>query len=76
MVGAVSGSSTTARSVWGSAGNVDRTATGSASNDARGGLVHIFLPPTDALEHFIDLVARVEAAATTANCPVVIEGYG
>lgn len=44
--------------------------------EVRGGLVHIFLPPTDALEHFIDLVARVEAAATTANCPVVIEGYG
>ncbi|CKX02160.1 Uncharacterised protein [Mycobacterium tuberculosis] len=37
VVGAVSGSSTTARSVWSSAGNVDRTATGSASNDARGG---------------------------------------
>ncbi|REO44012.1 hypothetical protein DSI90_16205, partial [Mycobacterium tuberculosis] len=32
--------------------------------EVRGGLVHIFLPPTDALEHFIDLVARVEAAAT------------
>lgn len=44
--------------------------------EVRDGLLHLFLPPTEALEHFIDLVARVEAAAARANCPVVIEGYG
>ena len=40
------------------------------------GLLHVFLPPTDELEHFVDLVARVEAAAAKVDCPVVIEGYG
>ncbi len=45
-------------------------------DDGRGGLLYIFMPPTEALEHFADLVARVEAAAANANCPVVIEGYG
>jgi uncharacterized protein (DUF2126 family)/transglutaminase-like putative cysteine protease len=40
------------------------------------GLLYIFLPPTEALEHFIDLIARVEAAAATVGCAVVIEGYG
>ncbi len=44
--------------------------------EARGGMVYIFMPPTEALEHFVDLVARVEAAAAKADCPVVLEGYG
>lgn len=43
--------------------------------EIRDGLLHVFLPPAEALEHFVDLVARVEAAATQAGCPVVIEGY-
>ncbi|MCV7149039.1 DUF2126 domain-containing protein [Mycobacterium riyadhense] len=44
--------------------------------EVRDGLLYIFLPPTEALEHFIDLIARIEASAATADCPVVIEGYG
>ncbi|MGE2818074.1 DUF2126 domain-containing protein [Mycobacterium heidelbergense] len=44
--------------------------------EVRDGLLYIFMPPTEALDHFIDLIARVEAAAARARCPVVIEGYG
>ena len=44
--------------------------------EVREGLLHVFLPPTDALEDFIDLVARLEAAAAAAGCAVVVEGYG
>ena len=44
--------------------------------EIRDGLLYIFLPPTDELEHFVDLMARVEAAAAKVDCPVVIEGYG
>jgi uncharacterized protein (DUF2126 family)/transglutaminase-like putative cysteine protease len=44
--------------------------------EVRDGLLYIFMPPTEALEHFIDLVARLEAAADKAHCPVVVEGYG
>ncbi|MCV7408678.1 transglutaminase [Mycobacterium florentinum] len=43
---------------------------------ARDGLLYLFLPPTEALEHFVDLIARIEAAAATNHSPVVIEGYG
>lgn len=43
--------------------------------EVRDGLLHLFMPPTEALEHFVDLVARVEAAATKAGWPVVLEGY-
>lgn len=43
--------------------------------EIRGGLLYIFMPPTEALEHFVDLIVRVEAAAGKADCPVVIEGY-
>ena len=44
--------------------------------EVRDGLLYVFMPPTEALEHFVDLVARVEAAAAKADCPVVLEGYG
>ena len=44
--------------------------------EVRDGLLYVFLPPTEALEHFVDLIARIEAAAAKADCPVVIEGYG
>jgi uncharacterized protein (DUF2126 family)/transglutaminase-like putative cysteine protease len=44
--------------------------------EARGGMLYIFVPPTEALEHFVDLIARIEAAAAKAHCPMVIEGYG
>ncbi len=44
--------------------------------EVRDELLHVFLPPTEHLEHFIELVARVEEAAAKAACPVVIEGYG
>ena len=44
--------------------------------EIRDGLLYIYMPPTDELEHFIDLISRVEAAAAKAECPVVVEGYG
>lgn len=44
--------------------------------EIRDGLLYIYLPPTDDADHFVDLVHRVEAAAATAGCPVVLEGYG
>jgi uncharacterized protein (DUF2126 family)/transglutaminase-like putative cysteine protease len=44
--------------------------------EVRDGLLYVFLPPTEALEHFVDLIARIEAAAAKANSPLVIEGYG
>ncbi len=44
--------------------------------EVRDGLLHIFLPPTEALEHFVDLIAHVEAAAHKIGCPIVVEGYG
>lgn len=44
--------------------------------EVRDGLLYVFIPPTEALEHFVDLIARVEVAAAKTGCPVVIEGYG
>jgi uncharacterized protein (DUF2126 family) len=41
--------------------------------EIRDGLLYLFLPPLESLDDFVDLIARVEAAAT---CPLVIEGYG
>jgi uncharacterized protein (DUF2126 family)/transglutaminase-like putative cysteine protease len=43
--------------------------------EVRDGLLYIFMPPTEALEHFVDLIARIEAAAAKIGCPVVVEGY-
>ena len=35
--------------------------------EVRDGLLYVFLPPTEALDHFVDLIARVEAAAAKAS---------
>jgi uncharacterized protein (DUF2126 family) len=40
------------------------------------GFLYVFVPPTEALEDFVDLIARIEAAAAKVDCPVVVEGYG
>jgi uncharacterized protein (DUF2126 family)/transglutaminase-like putative cysteine protease len=44
--------------------------------EIRDGLLYIYMPPTDELEHFVDLISRIEVAAAKVDCPVVIEGYG
>ena len=43
--------------------------------EARDGLLYVFLPPSEALDNFVDLIGRVHAAAAKIGRPVVIEGY-
>ncbi|EFQ83162.1 transglutaminase-like protein [Aeromicrobium marinum DSM 15272] len=44
--------------------------------EARDGFVHVFLPPTERLEDYAELLALVGAAAVEHSTPVVLEGYG
>jgi uncharacterized protein (DUF2126 family)/transglutaminase-like putative cysteine protease len=43
--------------------------------EVRGGVVRIFLPPLESLEHFIALLGAVEAAVAAGGRAVAIEGY-
>lgn len=43
--------------------------------ETRGGRMHVFLPPTNTLEHYLDIIASIEATASALQIPVVIEGY-
>ncbi|MGC4034553.1 MAG: transglutaminase family protein [Chitinophagaceae bacterium] len=43
--------------------------------EVREGIVYIFIPPLHYLEHYLDLVASIEATAAKLNIPVRIEGY-
>lgn len=43
--------------------------------EAREGRLHIFMPPVDRVEVYLDLVAAIEDTAATLEMPVVIEGY-
>ncbi|WP_069165716.1 transglutaminase family protein [Nocardia altamirensis] len=43
--------------------------------EVRNGRLHVFLPPVEELDAFLDLVRRVEAAAVAVGSPVVLEGY-
>ena len=43
--------------------------------EARHGTLHLFLPPLQHLEHYVQLVSAIEAVAAELELPVVIEGY-
>jgi len=44
--------------------------------EARAGRLHVFLPPLQRLEDFINLIAAIENVAGTLNMPIRAEGYG
>jgi uncharacterized protein (DUF2126 family)/transglutaminase-like putative cysteine protease len=41
----------------------------------RDGVLYVFMPPTDELEDYLELVAAIEATAEDMDQPVVLEGY-
>ncbi|MCI0655436.1 MAG: transglutaminase family protein, partial [Methylococcaceae bacterium] len=43
--------------------------------EIRHGLLYVFLPPQTHLEHWLDLIAAIEASATELSLPVRLEGY-
>jgi len=43
--------------------------------EPRDGRLYCFLPPLTHLEHWLDLVAAIEAAAAETGLPIIIEGY-
>nr|WP_280344323.1 transglutaminase family protein [Nocardia neocaledoniensis] len=55
--------------------SADFTPTTALVAEVRAGRLHVFLPPVAELDDFLDLVARVEAAAVALDQPVVLEGY-
>ncbi|HSN62757.1 MAG TPA: transglutaminase family protein, partial [Azonexus sp.] len=45
------------------------------SAEARDGRLYIFMPPTEALDDYLELVAVVESTAAELAMPVIMEGY-
>jgi uncharacterized protein (DUF2126 family) len=43
--------------------------------EPRDGKLYVFLPPLTHLEHYVDLLARIEATAAELAMPIVLEGY-
>ncbi len=43
--------------------------------ETRNGVLYIFMPPTRELEHYVELINAVEAAAEALNQPIILEGY-
>ncbi len=42
--------------------------------EPRDGRLHVFMPPVESIEDYLDLIAGIETAATETGTPVVIEG--
>ncbi len=45
------------------------------SVQVRNGALYVFLPPVTHLEHWLDLLAKIEATAEELDMPVYLEGY-
>ena len=43
--------------------------------EPRSGTLYIFMPPTNQLEHYLELVSAIESVASDMATPVVLEGY-
>jgi uncharacterized protein (DUF2126 family)/transglutaminase-like putative cysteine protease len=55
-----------------SAADIART---SMCAEPRNGVLYIFMPPARELEHYVELVAAIEAAAEALSQPIILEGY-
>ncbi|HEY5877592.1 MAG TPA: transglutaminase family protein [Nakamurella sp.] len=42
---------------------------------ARGGLIHVFLPPIEELDPWVELIGAIDHAASTLGLSLVLEGY-
>lgn len=43
--------------------------------EARDGIIYIFIPPMEYLEHYLDIIASIESTAARLGVPVRVEGY-
>ncbi len=43
--------------------------------EPREGILHIFMPPVHLVDHYLELIAALEATAEKLNTPIRIEGY-
>jgi uncharacterized protein (DUF2126 family) len=43
--------------------------------EPRNGVLYIFMPPASELEHYVELLAAVEAVAQALEQPIILEGY-
>jgi len=43
--------------------------------EARGGILHVFMPPVERLEDYLELVATIEAVGARTKLPLRFEGY-
>ena len=43
--------------------------------EPREGRLHVFMPPLTHIEHYLSLLAAIEATAETLEMPIILEGY-
>ncbi len=43
--------------------------------ESRENTIHVFLPPTSLIEHFLDLISAIERTSKALDIPIIMEGY-
>jgi uncharacterized protein (DUF2126 family) len=71
-VPAATGAAVKAPAPFESAAHITRTA---LCAEPRGGRLYLFMPPTSALEDYLEIVAAIEDTALEMKVPVILEGY-
>ncbi|MFO0615627.1 MAG: transglutaminase family protein [Polyangiaceae bacterium] len=75
LLRAAGGDRSAARRATGAHGEALKPARRPTALPMRDGVLHVFMPPVERLDDYVELLGALERAATTLDTPIRVEGY-